>query len=171
MALMTDQTNLIPEAEVLLPELPKEAPVVDLDNPEAVAKATPEEIEAQLVKEQIPEDPMAGIAQMIAGYKTPFVNLVDGLSSKSLKRLLKALVLLPLEDFVPNMKRKEEKTAFLVGEKLLHAKLTMIHYTALEEQARQAADRERILAENAAKENNTTEVSTVEASTNSEKGE
>lgn len=140
------------EPEVLLPEVPKEQPIVDLNNPGVVAQASAADIEKQLVQDQTPKDPMAGIAQMIAAYKIPFVNLVDQLSNKSLRRLLKSLVLLPLEDYFPNLKNKEEKTAFAVGEKLLQAKLTLIHYTALEEQAKQAAEREKILAENAAKE-------------------
>lgn len=141
--------------EVVLHEVVVEQPIVDLNNLDAIAVASPEDVEKQLVKEQTPEDPMAGIASLISTYKIPFVNIVSGLSNKALKRLIKALVLLPLEDYVPNMKEKNEKMAWQIGEKLLHAKLTLIHYTALEEQVKQEADRQKILEENKLNESNT----------------
>lgn len=135
------------EKENLLPPIPEEQPIVDLNNPEAIAAASPADVEKELIKEQTPQDPMAGIASLIATYKIPFINLVNNASNKALRRLIKALVLLPLEDFVPNMKEQNERMAWQIGEKLLHAKLTLIHYTALEETARQEEEKQKILAE------------------------
>lgn len=159
-----DNGLVIPEQENLVLDGPKDQPIVDLNNLDAISNASPEDIEKQLIKEQTPKDPMEGIANLIFTYKTPFINIVNGLSNKALRRLIKALVLLPLEDFVPYMKEKNEKMAWQVGEKLLHAKLTMIHYTALEEQAKQQEEREKILAENKAKE--LTESNNVEGDNN-----
>lgn len=107
---------------------------------------TPQEVEQKLIKKET--SPMEGLAEKVNVMKFPFLNLVDRLSNKSLRRLIKALVLVPLEDMKVNFNVKEEKTAWSIGEELLKAKMTMIHFTLLEHEIQKEQERQRILAEN-----------------------
>lgn len=115
-----------------------------VNSPE-VAK-TASEVEKDILKEQLPvqKDPMQGLSDMVSLYRFPFFNLVNKLSNNSLKRLIKDLVLVPLEEPTINKNNKEEKTAFTIGEELMKAKITMIHYTMLQEQMKQEQEKQAL---------------------------
>ena len=98
-------------------------------------------------KEYKQTDPAQALSNVFGMYKTPFINLVEKLSNKSARRVLKSLILLPLEDYVPNLKRPEEKAVYQIGEKLLLAKMSLIMEVLLKE------EQERVnLLENSKKE-------------------
>jgi hypothetical protein len=131
-------------------KMPEELKIPVIDPPEAFQ--TPQQVEQDVLKDQTPKSPMENLSAMVELYKTPFINLVNGkLSNNSLRRLIKALVLMPLEDMPLNFKRKEEKMAWQIGEELMKAKLTLIHYTMLEQQMKQEQDRLELTKEPAVK--------------------
>lgn len=66
---------------------------------------------------------------MFAMYFPRYVANVDQLSSNSLRRLVKALVGYPLEDFTVKSSNKLESEAFAIGRALLDAKMMMIFQT------------------------------------------
>jgi hypothetical protein len=110
---------------------------------------TAEQTEQQLLQTQQPKkDPMQGLSDMFTLYKVPFTNLVTKMSNNSLRRLIRALVFMPLDDMKLNLKNKEERMAWQIGEELLKAKLTMIHYTLIEQQMKQEQERQATLKEN-----------------------
>jgi len=54
-----------------------------------------------------------------------FCMYVDRLSNKSLRRMIKALVGVPLEDLRPNMKNDAEREAFALGHHCFEAKVAL----------------------------------------------
>lgn len=68
-------------------------------------------------------------------YYPKYAQLVDQLSSNSMRRLLKAIVAVPLEDATLNLDRPEEKTAYAVLEKLMISKMSLVLYTLMEHEA------------------------------------
>ena len=103
------------EENLVLQPLPEElAPTEHVELPPVPTNPTPpEEIAAQLVYFYTPH----------------FLALVNQLSKKAVKRLVKALVEYPLNDKEYKHTSEEEKTAFLVGTRLLDAKYVMIFDT------------------------------------------
>jgi len=92
-------------------------------NPEQIELVTPsdKEVDEQL-KSQEPED----AAAMLFGLYWPiFQNVVNGLSTKSLRRLIKAMVAIPLETANVNLKLPIEKTAYAISERLMQSKVLM----------------------------------------------
>jgi hypothetical protein len=88
--------------------------------------------EGTLEMKEVPAEQQKGMSledstSMLFGlYYPKFCQGVDMCSNKSLRRLIKALVGVPLVDEVPNLKIPLEKTAFAIGENLLQAKMTMM---------------------------------------------
>jgi hypothetical protein len=103
---------------------------------------TPEDAPAQPA-----QDPMAQAATMFGMCYPRFIGRIDTLSNKSLKRVIRALIGVPLEEVMPNFKRPEEKEAYLLGEKLLEAKAVIIIHSMYEHQK----ELDKAMAEAAAK--------------------
>lgn len=92
---------------------------------------TGEEIEkAMLDKEkQANVDPTELASTMFAMYFPKYLQNIERLSSNSLRRLAKALVGFPLEEFTVNSTNKLESEAFAMGRALLDAKMMMVFQT------------------------------------------
>lgn len=87
----------------------------------------PEQIEViEPTTEQLQTDPVASAAMMFGLYYVKFAQLVDKLSNKSLRRLIKSLIASPLEDVKPNFKINEERVAFSMGERLFESKMVIV---------------------------------------------
>lgn len=72
-------------------------------------------------------------ASMLFGLYFPkFSAMVEGLSNKSLKRLIIALVAVPLEDAKLNLNNEKERMAYAIAEQLLVSKSALILSTAYE---------------------------------------
>lgn len=99
-------------------------------------------------------DPALAPSSLFGLYAPHFFSLVDGLSNKQLRRLVKALVVYPLEPIKPNKNNDAEVKAYNIGDRMLQAKYLMILYTAHEAQEKQKAEAEarRIAAEAVAQE-------------------
>jgi len=94
------------------------------------------QIEQEMIKQaeanQTPPQEVA--AAMFNLYLPRFQMMVDKLSNKSLRRVLKALIEYPLveEDF--KFSGELEKETFLIAENLILAKVMMINHTLMEQQ-------------------------------------
>ena len=94
------------------------------------------QIEQEMIKQaeanQTPPQEVA--AAMFNLYLPRFQMMVDKLSNKSLRRVLKALIEYPLveEDF--KFSGELEKETFLIAENLILAKVMMINHTLMEHQ-------------------------------------
>jgi hypothetical protein len=123
---------------------------VDIEQQEklsALQNKTPQEIEAELIqkmredseKEIKPADIEESASLLFGLYIGKFANLVNKLSSKSLRRLIYSLVAVPLEEAKLNLKNEDERTAYQIAEQLLVSKSALIMSTyATEERNRQA---------------------------------
>lgn len=93
------------------------------------------QLEQEMIKQaqgsQTPPEEVA--ASMFNLYLPRFQMMVDKLSNKSLKRVLKALIEYPLVVDETNLSKTEKET-FLVAENLILAKVMMINHTLLEQQ-------------------------------------
>lgn len=79
-------------------------------------------------------------ARIFASGLPQFKKLVDNLSLKSAKRLLKAVVVFPLEDEKDLMLvHKEELALFQGALQLMEAKVKMIEFHVSQQQAKEAA--------------------------------
>lgn len=85
-------------------------------------------LEEELLKQaEAKADDAFGTAATAYGmYIKAFRNGVEGLSNKQLKRLILAMLEVPLWEKVPNLKTKVERELFAIGDFLLTAKATMI---------------------------------------------
>lgn len=99
--------------------------------------------EAQQLQEQIKEAEQKAIENIDAvalasgtfGIMYPkFLLHLSHLSKKSMFRVIRALIGVPLEEKLPNWKDPEEKTAYLIGERLLEAKSVIIIDTLFKQQ-------------------------------------
>jgi hypothetical protein len=92
------------------------------------------QLEQEMIKqEQLNQTPPEEVAaSMFNLYLPRFQLMVDKLSNKSLRRVLKALIEYPLveEDF--KFSNELEKEAFLVAENLILAKVMMINHTLMQ---------------------------------------
>lgn len=86
----------------------------------------------QLVSET---DPGAAAGALFALYGSKFFNIVDGLSNKQLRRLVKALVTYPLEDVFVNTKVPIEMNAYHIGNEMITSRFlaTLAHVYEEEE--------------------------------------
>lgn len=85
----------------------------------------PAQVEAEMLEEQRQRDndPIENAARLFKAYHKGYENAVKKLSSKSKTRLLKALVLAPLEN--APLVNKEEHEAYFYGDSMLQAKFIM----------------------------------------------
>jgi hypothetical protein len=109
------------------------------DNTLPVGPIDPIALEQQLVEEQVNAahasyDPIAGAAGIFGRFLPQYKGLVRRLSNRQMKRLLCALIEVPLQKQDYKHPTKEEQAAFLLGDRLLQAKMTMIIHTVLEQQ-------------------------------------
>jgi hypothetical protein len=90
-------------------------------------------LEEPKVDEKSFESDPAGSASMLFGlYYPKFSQALETLPAKSLRRLLRALVGVPLVDASPNLKRPEERVAYSVAERLLEAKTVVALHNLFE---------------------------------------
>lgn len=95
------------------------------------------QLEQEMIKhEQINQTPPEEVASAMFNLYLPrFQQMVDKLSNKSLRRVLKALIEYPLVDEDFKFSGELEKETFLVAENLILAKVMMINHTLLEQEA------------------------------------
>lgn len=78
------------------------------------------------------QDPMEVAAMLFTLYLPKFELMVDKLSNNSLRRILRALIKVPLVDANLNSVNEVEKTTFAIAERLLEAKWLMIQHSLYE---------------------------------------
>lgn len=100
-----------------------------MDGNEAV-KLEQEMIKQQEMQQTPPEEVAAAMFNL---YLPRFQMMVDKLSNKSLKRVLKALIEYPLVEDDTKLSETEKDT-FLVAENLILAKVMMINHTLMQQQ-------------------------------------
>ena len=114
------------------------------------------QLEQEMIKqEQLNQTPPEEVAaSMFNLYLPRFQMMVDKLSNKSLRRVLKALIEYPLveEDF--KFSGELEKETFLVAENLILAKVMMINHTLMQHQVDLQEEKETDKAETAQENNN-----------------
>lgn len=86
------------------------------------------------VTEAPPQDPIAQASAVFGVLYPRFIARLETLSNKSMKRVIRSLIGVPLEEPIPNFKRDEEKEAYLIGERLLEAKSVIIIHALFEKQ-------------------------------------
>lgn len=77
-------------------------------------------------------DPMMAPAGLAGLYLPKLLNIINGLSNKSLRRVLGALVAWPMEPLTPNKNNEAEVTAYTIADRILQAKYVMVLYLAHE---------------------------------------
>jgi hypothetical protein len=92
------------------------------------------QLEQEMIKqEQLTQTPPEEVAaSMFNLYLPRFQMMVDKLSNKSLKRVLKALIEYPLVEEETKFSSDIEKETFLVAENLILAKIMMINHTLMQ---------------------------------------
>jgi len=102
------------------------------------------QLEQEMIKqEQLNQTPPEEVAaSMFNLYLPRFQLMVDKLSNKSLRRVLKALIEYPLveEDF--KFSNELEKETFLVAENLILAKVMMINHTLMQHEVDLQSEKE-----------------------------
>jgi hypothetical protein len=93
------------------------------------------QLEQEMIKQQQSEQtpPEEVAAAMFNLYLPRFQMMVDKLSNKSLRRVLKALIEYPLVEEDTKLSELEKDT-FLVAENLILAKVMMINHTLMQQQ-------------------------------------
>ena len=86
-------------------------------------------IEEKLINDHAYRDPINAAANMYGLYMPKFKQGVDMLSSKALRRLLKALIEYPLEETKYQHSTPLEKQLMAIGHAVLEAKFLMILQT------------------------------------------
>lgn len=104
---------------------------------ESVNYVDPTSKEEQLAKFDKDYDPMMAPSGSYGLFLPKFIDLVNGLSSKSVRRLINALVAYPLEDVFVNKKNEDEFHAYQMGEHLLNSKYLMLMHTAFQHEEKQ----------------------------------
>ncbi len=124
-----------PVEEVSVLDELKNIEVAEAPQPELVAAA--EELKA------VPPpqfDPVASASQIFETFFPIYCKQLDKLSSKQIRRLAKAAIGLPLEEgFKPNLKDEKELNAYFVLERLMQAKMVLMHSVLTEKQREQEA--------------------------------
>jgi hypothetical protein len=102
---------------------------------------TPEQVEQQLIKEQQPTfDPMDASAHVFQSYLPKYKQVVAQLSNKQARRVLNALIEVPLNEKPYKHNSQLEKAAFLLGDRLLQARWTMQLGVLQQDAIKQAAE-------------------------------
>lgn len=118
-----------------------------------VGNETAVQLEQEMIKqEQLDQTPPEEVAATMFNLYLPrFQLMVDKLSNKSLKRVLKALIEYPLVEDDTKLSETEKET-FLVAENLILAKVMMINHTLMQHQVdlqnQQESDKLKIESEN-----------------------
>lgn len=76
-------------------------------------------------EEKAPESHSESASTLFTLYFPKFCELLDQLPAKALRRLLKAIIAVPLIDAKPNLNRPEERTAYAIAERLTEAKMVI----------------------------------------------
>jgi len=71
-------------------------------------------------------DPVTSASGIFGHLFPKFCVAVDKLSNKALRRLIRALIANPLEEYFPNLKSENEKNAYILGQHLYEAKTTLV---------------------------------------------
>lgn len=85
------------------------------------------------------EDPVEVAAMMFSMYLPKMEILIDSLSGKAVKRVLKSLIRVPLVDTTFNGRSENENNAFSVGARLFEAKWLMM-LSALSDNQKQVSE-------------------------------
>ncbi len=86
-------------------------------------------------------DPVSAASQVFQKYFPMYCGEVEKLSQKQMKRVAKAVIGLPLEEGCkPNLKDEKEMNAYYLAERLMQAKLVIIHH-AMTEQHRKSQEK------------------------------
>ena len=114
------------------------------------------QLEREMIKQaqgsQTPPEEVA--SAMFNLYLPRFQMMVDKLSNKSLKRVLRALIEYPLVEEDTKFSSDIEKETFLVAENLILAKIMMINHTLMEhEMGLQKSESSDSVVEEAKQEN------------------
>ena len=102
---------------------------------------TSAEIESALLEKEksaiMSEESLQDTASMMFSlYYPKFAQLVDQLSTKSLRRLIKAMVAVPLEEANLNLKIEKERVGYAIMEKLMISKFGLVINTLWQEEQR-----------------------------------
>jgi len=113
---------------------------VSLQDDQFLPKVDPVQVEKEIVQEQLQRattdyDPFEAAAKIFTMFLPQFRMLVRSMSNRQLRRLVMALIEVPLQKKDYKHPTKEEQAAFMVGDRLLQAKWAMMLQT-LEEHAR-----------------------------------
>src|ERR1041385_8941355 len=92
------------------------------ENP-PVTPLTAEEIEQQQIQAAANRDPLESATLLFTLYYPRFCAALDTLPAKSVRRLIRAIIGVPLAEATPNLKRPEERTAYAIAERLKEANL------------------------------------------------
>lgn len=84
-----------------------------------------EKVEINLDESASEKSNADGPAMLFSFYWPIVSNKIDTLSNNSLRRLLKAIICIPLEDAKLNLKLVEEREVYAICERLMEAKLVM----------------------------------------------
>lgn len=125
----------------------KNSEALNSNNNLQLESLNPVAIEKAIVDKEVKAEPV-GIeesASLLFGLYLPkFTQVVNGLSNKSLKRLLFSLVAVPLEEARLNLKNENEKTAYAIAEQLLVSKSALIMNAAWNEENKKEKLKEAI---------------------------
>lgn len=95
----------------------------------------PVEVEKELLNKQqfiADSDPAEAAAKVLHQLESRFENLISGLSSRQLRRCMKAIVMAPfIQGYKPS--DKLEKEAFMVGDSMMQAKMVLLTHLQIEE--------------------------------------
>lgn len=89
---------------------------------------SPEEVEKLALETHgdFAGDPMAQASTLYGLYAPKFMNGLYKLSSNQLRRLIRALIEAPFWTEIPKFRNKDEEEMFMVGDRLLQAKMVMV---------------------------------------------
>jgi hypothetical protein len=114
---------------------------------------TPPQAEAELPNQE-QTDPVNSAALLFKMYYPRFSRDLNTLSLKSLRRLVRAWIGVPLEEAMPNFKNQEEMTAYAIGERLLEAKMVVTLHTLFQHSQQIQSAEETPQEDNKEKEQN-----------------
>lgn len=102
------------------------------------------ELKTDPVPQPVPEShPVDGAAALFQMYFPLYKNVLWKLSNKQLRRLLSALIEVPLNGKAYKMLEKEERQVYMIADKLLQAKWSMMLYTMVEQDQEAQAKKEQ----------------------------
>jgi hypothetical protein len=90
--------------------------------------------EPEINEKSFESDPSGSASMLFGLYYPKFSQALDTLPAKSLRRLLRALIGVPLVNASPNLKRSEERVAYSVAERLLEAKTVVTLHNLFQHQ-------------------------------------